>query len=175
MEATMPELRLDKSPQAPEAKLDVFGFDGRIGRMRLLAWNLVLSTIYMVAALIMMLVVQSSPTLSISVLGALGIAYLVLCIRISAQRLHDLNWSAWMLLLHLVPIANLVLSIVLLLMPGTPGPNKYGPPPPANSPAVNVLGWICIILMILGTLITIAAFAMGMMSSLINATNGYSL
>ena len=175
MEAAMPELTLDKSPQAAEAKLDVLGFDGRIGRMRLLAWNLALSTLYMFAALIMMLIAQSSPTLGITLLATLGITYLILCIRISAQRLHDLNWSAWMLLLNLVPIANLVLGILMLLMPGTPGPNKYGPPPPANSPAVNILGWICIILMILGTLITIAAFAMGMMSSLINATNSYSL
>ena len=175
MEATMPDIHLDKTPQLHEAKLDVLGFDGRIGRMRLLAWNLVFSTIYMVAVVIMMLIAQSSPTLGITVSVALGIAYLILCIRISAQRLHDLNWSAWMLLLQLIPIANLVLGLLMLLKPGTPGSNKYGPPPPANSTAVNILGWICIILMILGTLITIAAFAMGMMGSLINATNSYSL
>lgn len=42
----------------------------------------------------------------------------------SARRLHDLGQSAWLLLLLLVPCANIGL-IIYLAMPGQPGPNAY--------------------------------------------------
>lgn len=125
----MPELSLDKTPQEQYAPLDPAGFSGRIGRMRLLAWSMVISLIAMVTSILVLLAVKVSPTLGITCGAVLTLAWFIVSLRICAQRLHDLNWSAWMLLLHLVPVANLVLTLMMLLMPGTPGPNKYGPPP----------------------------------------------
>ena len=43
------------------------------------------------------------------------------------RRLHDFNRSGWWWLFYLVPVANLVLSLVLLFAPGTSGTNRYGP------------------------------------------------
>ena len=80
-----------------------------------------------------------------------------------------------MLLLHLVPVANLVLALMMLLMPGTPGPNKYGPPPPPNSRAVNVLAAITIFLIGLSICVMIALFALGLLTALINAVNSNSM
>ena len=80
-----------------------------------------------------------------------------------------------MLLLHLVPVANLVLTLAMLLMPGTPGPNKYGLPPPPNSTAVKVLAWISIVFMVVGIFTLIATMALGLQDSLINAANSNSL
>ena len=171
----MPELSLDKTPQEHYAPLDPLGFSGRIGRLRLLAWSMIISIIAMITSLLVLLAVKVSPTLGITCGATLTLAYFIISLRISAQRLHDLNWSAWMLLLHLVPVANLVLSLMMLLMPGTPGPNKYGPPPPPNSRAVNVLAAITIFLIGLGICAMAALLALGLMTAVINAVNGNSL
>lgn len=171
----MPELSLDKTPQEQYAALDPVGFSGRIGRLRLLAWSMVISIIAAVTSLLVLLAVKVSPTLGMTCGATLTLAYFIVSLRISAQRLHDLNWSAWMLLLHLVPVANLVLTLLMLLMPGTPGPNKYGPPPPPNSRAVNVLAAITIFLIGLGICAMAALLALGLMTAVINAVNGNSL
>ena len=171
----MPELSLNKTPQEQYAALDPVGFSGRIGRLRLLAWGMVITVIAMVTSLLALLAIKVSPTLGITCGATLTLAYFILSLRISAQRLHDLNWSAWMLLLHLVPVANLVLSLMMLLMPGTPGPNKYGPPPPPNSRAVNVIAAITIFLIGLSICVMIALFALGLLTALINAVNSNSL
>lgn len=171
----MPELSLDKTHQEHYAKLDPLGFSGRIGRLRLLAWSMVFLAIYMLASLVTLLTAKISPTLGITCSAVLTLAYFIICLRVNAQRLHDLNWSAWMLLLHLVPLANLILALMMLLAPGTPGPNKYGPPPPPNSRSVNVLARITIFLIGLSIFTMIAIFALGLMNALINAVNSNSL
>ena len=142
----MPPLSLNKTPHETYAPLDPLGFSGRIGRMRLLAWSMVLTLITWVAVLPVALALKVSYTLGFTCALALILAYLITLVRISAQRLHDLNWSAWLLLLHLVPVATFILSTIMVLTPGTPGPNQYGPPPPPNSTAVKVLSalWLLV-------------------------------
>ena len=66
-------------------------------------------------------------------------------------------------------------GFMMLLMPGTPGPNKYGPPPPPNSRAVNVLAAITIFLIGLGICAMVAVLALGLMTAVINAVNSNSL
>ena len=43
------------------------------------------------------------------------------------RRLHDSDKSGWWYLLAFVPFGGLVV-LVFTLLPGTPGPNRYGPP-----------------------------------------------
>ena len=167
----MPEISLEKSPQTVYGTLDPLGFNGRIGRMRMLAWTLVLTAIAGAVLIPSMLITHISYTLGITCSLTVMLAYLIISLRISAQRLHDLNWSAWMLLLHLVPVATLILSFMLVLMPGTTGPNQYGPPPPPNSTAVKVLAWVSITLAILSIIATILAFTLGLAASFINAAS----
>ena len=47
------------------------------------------------------------------------------CIAVSAKRLHDFNFSAWWLLVNLTGIGVLVMLVVGVL-PGTRGPNRFG-------------------------------------------------
>lgn len=57
-------------------------------------------------------------------------------IAVSAKRQHDFNFSAWWALIHFIPaVGSLVLLLVDGLMPGTPGPNRFGPEPRAASSA----------------------------------------
>ena len=171
----MPHLSLNKTPHETYAPLDPLGFSGRIGRMRLLAWSLVLTLITWVAVLPVALALKVSYTLGFTCALALILAYLITLVRISAQRLHDLNWSAWLLLLHLIPVATFILSTIMILTPGTPGHNQYGPPPPPNSTAVKVLAWISIILSVVLFVVGILLFALGIATSFIDAATSNSL
>jgi len=61
--------------------------------------------------------------------GIVSLALLVPAISAYVTRLHDRDHSAWWLLWGLLPfIGWLVLIVQVWFLPGTPGPNKYGPP-----------------------------------------------
>jgi len=97
----MPEPSQEITPPAERfASLDPLGFNGRIGRLRFLVWSTVLTLITVVTGILVLLAVNVSPTLGITCGATLAIAYVFISLRIGAQRLHDLNWSAWMLLLQ---------------------------------------------------------------------------
>lgn len=65
-----------------------------------------------------------------AVLLILLLAYAILgnyfMITVGIRRLHDFGKSGWWYLAILIPIANIVLLISLLFVPGTSGENKYG-------------------------------------------------
>jgi uncharacterized membrane protein YhaH (DUF805 family) len=57
----------------------------------------------------------------------LSLGLLIPSIAVGVRRLHDLDKSGWWLLLGLIPIVGLIL-IYWFAQPGTPGPNRFGPP-----------------------------------------------
>jgi len=73
-----------------------------------------------------------------------SLAVLIPTIAVTIRRLHDRDMSGWwyggLLIASFIPIVNFLAMIgnlvlfVILLLPGTPGPNRYGPDPkdPAN-------------------------------------------
>lgn len=80
----------------------------------------------------------------IVLLGVWGLASIIPSLAVTVRRLHDRNMSGWyfvgfvvaVVALSLIPvIGGLVILaleigwIVLLALPGTPGPNDYGPDP----------------------------------------------
>lgn len=68
------------------------------------------------------LIIIILPTiLSITVPVLLVFPFLNLAIR----RLHDANFSAWWLLLYLLPYIGGIIMIIFMCLPGTQGPNKY--------------------------------------------------
>lgn len=87
-------------------------------------------------------------------ISAIGyIAIFVFGIIFMIRRLHDLNWSGWLSVLTIVPIANLIIGIVCLFFPGTNGPNKFGPPPkPNRAPIVVVIIGLVFIIGILAAI-----------------------
>ncbi|MDM8351065.1 DUF805 domain-containing protein [Pseudomonas sp. sp1636] len=143
------------------AELNVFSIDGRIGRLRYLAWSLVL----MFAATGVMGVVAIAANISEVLGGILSVAVLigmlVVSVQIGAQRLHDIGWSGWLLLLNIVPIVNSLFWLLMLAAPGSQGANRFGPPPPANSTAVKILAGLFLALLV-GSLLALflGGFAM---------------
>ena len=72
--------------------------------------------------------------------GVLGtfvaLALLVPSVAVLIRRLHDLDRSAWFLLVVLIPVAGLLFLVAVLTLPGTIGSNRYGAPRmPAMQPS----------------------------------------
>ncbi|MDJ0276108.1 DUF805 domain-containing protein [Sphingomonas sp. 2R-10] len=74
--------------------------------------------------------------LAVVVLGILGLGILIPSIAVQVRRLHDRNMSGWWLLgiyvVSFIPVVGFIASIgllVLLALPGTVGPNRFGPDP----------------------------------------------
>ena len=64
--------------------------------------------------------------------GLFSLAALWPGLAVAIKRAHDRNRSGWFLLVMLIPIAGAIWLLVELgFLPGTPGPNRFGPPPPA--------------------------------------------
>ena len=57
------------------------------------------------------------------------IAVIIVCVLemlFTIRRLHDLDQSGWLSLIEIIPCVGLIMSVVLMILPGTVGPNKYG-------------------------------------------------
>jgi len=154
----------DVAERVPEyALLKPFSIEGRIGRLRFLAWSMVLSLVTIavvgVFALIALALVSTDSTAGLIAGGILAfvlcVVFLIATILISVQRLHDVGWSGWLWLLNLVPFVGSFFPLLLVVLPGSGVANRYGAPPPPNSTAVKVLSslWLVLIaLMIVGAM-----------------------
>ncbi|TRX75045.1 DUF805 domain-containing protein [Pseudomonas mangiferae] len=138
-------------------ELKVFSVEGRIGRLRYLAWYVTLALLTMPIAFVLAFSAALSPTFAM-VLGVVGlVAFVAVSICIGAQRLHDIGWTGWLQLLLLVPIVGAVFGLLMMIIPGNADANRYGPPPPPNSRSVVVLACACILMpMLVGILAAIA-------------------
>jgi uncharacterized membrane protein YhaH (DUF805 family) len=60
-----------------------------------------------------------------------SIFYLIILVphlSLSFRRLHDINKTAWWLLIGLIPLVGALVLIYFLATKGTEGPNKFGAP-----------------------------------------------
>ncbi|WP_277589709.1 DUF805 domain-containing protein [Pseudomonas chlororaphis] len=139
----------DPLPEFGELKF--YTVDGRIGRLRYLAWTLVLILLTTLAGgfLTAALVGNSLQVTGMIFLGVVALAFAYLNITISVQRLHDLGWSGWLWLLNLLPFVYAVFPLLLAILPGHTGANRYGAPPPPNSGVVKGLAALWIIVLLL--------------------------
>jgi len=111
-------------------------FQGRSTRMEF--WMFFLFVMIVMIVLQILLGIMFASTMSVDPQtgvvtgGGIGIAAIIIwvfylailvpSIAVGVRRMHDQDKSGWFIL---IPIANLI----FYCMPGTPGPNKYGPDP----------------------------------------------
>jgi uncharacterized membrane protein YhaH (DUF805 family) len=60
--------------------------------------------------------------------GIAALGLLLPGLAVGARRLHDLNKSAWLMLLWLIPVIGWLLLIYWAAQAGDPGANQYGEP-----------------------------------------------
>lgn len=126
----------------------LFSFQGRIGRAPY--WYFVLAVTVLFGALFVYAGVSMFNAASLGDANAVSqgggaaamvvpIASLLLLwpsLAISAKRWHDVDKSAWWILIALVPVVGGLIALVFNgFIAGTPGPNRFGSRPGALAPA----------------------------------------
>ena len=143
-------------PVPEHGELRPFSVTGRIGRLRYLAWSMVLSLATLGLLSIAGGMFALSSLVGIPLMGLVIIGFLVVTVQIGVQRLHDIGWSGWLMLLTLIPVVGSIFPLVMLLAPGGKGPNRFGPPPPPNGRAVKLLAVLWLLVPLIGILAAIA-------------------
>lgn len=157
----------DANPySAPGSELDqggnevyqptIFSFNGRIGRLRYLAYGIGIMFLLMAVMVPLMgatMFTAGESAMSMITILALGVFYIaaiVLSVMFAKRRLNDLNRSGWWFLLSFVPVVNILLTIYLIFFPGTEGSNNWGPAPGPNSLGVKILALSIPVIALLG-------------------------
>jgi uncharacterized membrane protein YhaH (DUF805 family) len=102
------------------------GFSGRARRTEY--WMFVLFN-FIIAAVLAALGIAVHALFFLNVIY--GLAVLLPNLAVAFRRLHDTNRSAWWILIGLIPFIGAIWLLVLTCLPGTSGPNQYGPDPKA--------------------------------------------
>lgn len=131
-------------------ELKVFSISGRIGRLRYLAWFMANLLVFIGLLGLTGIISGISPEIGGGLTIILSLAVIVVSVLIVMQRLHDIGWTGWLCVLHLIPVVQLVFSILLMVIPGTKGANRYGSPPPANGVGVYILSALFLVFVIIG-------------------------
>jgi uncharacterized membrane protein YhaH (DUF805 family) len=133
----------------------IFGAAGRIGRVRYIAYTvglplLIVGFAALVGAVLdRVLGLGATLPLVIGAYAAVILAYILLTI----QRCHDFDVSGWLSIVFiLVPLAVLLLWMI----PGTKGPNRYGPLSEPNSTLAVVGALVLPFVFVAGILAAVA-------------------
>lgn len=146
-----------------------FSPSGRFGRLSYLAWGMLLTAPIYIISIAMGVTgaltgaKEASPAL-FGVIGLLEILMIVPMILFAIRRLHDFDASGWWSILFIVPVANFILGLMLLLRPGTAGANRFAPPRITRG-WEKVLGFIAIGFMVLAIIGIVAAIVIPLYAS----------
>jgi hypothetical protein len=75
------------------------------------------------------------------------------------RRLNDMTVSGWLILLMFVPLANFVMALAMLFVPGSDGDNRYGPAPTPNGGGL-IAALVIMLLVMVGWIGMISAVAL---------------
>lgn len=99
-------------------------FRGRADRAQF--WVFILIS-WILTALVTWLTGGRAADGSVSLLAWLVGAFFVLpTLAVTVRRLHDTDRSGWWWWIGIVPFIGQIWLFVLMVLPGTPGPNRYG-------------------------------------------------
>jgi uncharacterized membrane protein YhaH (DUF805 family) len=107
-----------------------FDYKSRSIRKEYWAFFLINSIIFTLTLLIVMYI--NSMTISSDLEVFLIIFFFcstIASIAMGVRRLHDIDFNGWWILIHLIPGIGSLSLIVLAILDGTPGNNRFGPDP----------------------------------------------
>jgi uncharacterized membrane protein YhaH (DUF805 family) len=114
------------------------GFEGRARRKEYWMYSLINLLVYIALAIVeaMTGMVGDSGMGMLTLLYSLAV--LIPGLAVSFRRLHDIDKSAWWLLIAFVPLIGVIVLLVFACMEGTRGDNRFGPDPKADEGGVPV-------------------------------------
>lgn len=65
----------------------------------------------------------------LALIGIWGLVTIIPIISVSVRRLHDGNRTGWWWWLNLLCFIGPIILLIFYILPGTPGPNRYGEGP----------------------------------------------
>lgn len=158
-----PSAELSEPVTHAEYEPKVFAVNGRIGRLRYLAYSFSTMFLFMIVVGILAAVLMPMFAKGSSGGVVMGIAMVVIYIPIIAtsfimmkRRLNDLDKSGWLGLLMMVPLLNIFFGFYLMLASGSTGSNNFGPKPIKNSGMVIFASLLMPIIAVVGILAAIA-------------------
>ncbi|WP_375396222.1 DUF805 domain-containing protein [uncultured Sphingomonas sp.] len=113
-------------------------FQGRSSRSEYWMFALGIVILYALMAGLLALVVAGMPrgggTMAVvyllyAVFAIVLLGLIVPSIAVQVRRLHDQDKTGWLVLIGLIPYLGGIVVLVLMCLPGTKGPNKFGPDP----------------------------------------------
>ncbi len=133
----------------------LFSLDGRIGRLRYLAFTFFSMVIVVLVSGVVTTVI--SPLLtengladsSLLLMIVFNLPVLIVSLVMAKRRLNDLDHPSWLALAMMVPAVNFFFGIYLLFASGSVRSNRYGLPPTKNSV------WMVVAALILPTIVVI--------------------
>ena len=131
----------DDTSQSETQPIKLWSADGRIEWLRYLAYGIAGYLIVALTAALSGLIggIVQSQAVVVILAGSAFVAYAVFLVLQTIKRCHDMNWSGWWSILSLIPLANMVFGLLLVLIPGSRGGNDFGAPPPPNRTAIAVI------------------------------------
>ena len=104
-------------------------FTGRARRKEYWMYMLAYALVY----LAIMLISSVSETVGDLLMLVFALGLLIPSLALGFRRLHDIDKSAWWLLIGLIPILGGLVLLYFAVLPGTVGPNRFGPDPKETS------------------------------------------
>ena len=105
-------------------------FNGRARRKEYWFFSLFNLIIIIVLGVIDGMIGSNSASAGMGLLGGIYmLSVLVPAIAVGIRRLHDIDRSAWWLLIILVPLIGAIVLFVFMVLDSSPGENQYGANP----------------------------------------------
>ena len=105
----------------------LFRFDGRIGRRTWWLWGVAAMFGLVIYFTVTLRVAGASPNVAD---GLINLLLVWPALALSVKRWHDRGKSAWWVLVMLIPVIGWLWTVIECgLLKGTPGANRFGPPP----------------------------------------------
>ena len=111
---------------------DLFSFEGRRNRKSYLLATLTILAALLVVWGVFIGIAAASSWAALAIPIILTIPVVVMAWAIGSQRCRDFGWTGWAILITLLPYVGWIFSLAILFIPGTQGPNRYGPDPLGN-------------------------------------------
>jgi uncharacterized membrane protein YhaH (DUF805 family) len=107
---------------------DLFSFSGRRNRKSyILASLLIFAVILLVWCVAAFMTYASNGYVPVIIAGLISIPVAIAAWALGSQRCRDFGWTGWAMLITLIPYVGWIFSIAIMFIPGTQGPNRYGP------------------------------------------------